>query len=120
MQQFIKRSEANSQQKLSLFSEDGKDYFLLICSAYSDQYKIKKAEVFRLAAQSATDGKYTPEVQLEMTAKMAAGSICGWFLPEEFGDYSPAGAEKLLLEYPQILEAVDVFSSKNENFIQKK
>jgi len=120
MQQFIKRTEANNAEKLELFSDNGEVYYLMVSSVYSDQYVVKKTDVFRQAAQSANDGKYTDSIQLDMRAKMASGAISGWHLPEEFGEYSPANAEKLMLDYPQILEAVDVFSSKNENFIKKK
>lgn len=116
---FIKRDDANKAVTLPLFSDDSGVYYLEIISAYSDKFKTRKAAIFRDAAMAMTDGKFTDEKQQELTAKLAASTIVNWKLPEQFGDYTHEKAEQLLIDYPQILESVDDFSSDNDNFIKK-
>lgn len=117
---FVKREDANTARKLPLFSDGDSKYHLMIVSTHSDQFKMRKNAVLREAALSATDGKLDDKRTIELTAKLAASTITDWLMPEEFGEYSKESAEKLLLDYPQICDAVDAFSSKDGNYLEKK
>jgi hypothetical protein len=117
---FVSRTQANAGKVLPLYSKDGKDYSLTIISVHSDAFKLRRAAILREAAQEANDGRLDGQQQINLTAKLAASTVTGWNLPDEFGEYTPEGAEKLLFDYPQICEAVDLFSSNDANFLEKK
>jgi hypothetical protein len=119
MKKFITATQANQAQKLSLYSEDGKEFYLMILSAYSNEFKLRKNAILREAAKAATEGKYSDQLQVDLMAKLAASTIVDWNLSEEEGAYSKESAERLLMTYPEIFEAVDAFGSKNDNFIKK-
>ena len=125
MKNLLRRSEANNPVHFSLGQDaTGKEYFLLLVSNYSDNFRQAKADLARSAALSASEGKWTSAMQVEATCKLCASVVVGWELPpdmaDEFGAYSPEKAEALLLEYPQLQNAVDNFSSEAANFVAKK
>jgi len=117
---FIKREQANASKKLSLFSDDGKDYYLMVLSAHSDAYKINYSVCMREAAQTVKDGVLTQDKQTELTAKLVSAALDGWFMPEDFGEFSKEKAEQLLLDYPQIRDAVDTFANDDKRYLEKK
>lgn len=117
---FVSRTEANESKTLPLYSESGKDYSLQVVSVCSDVFKLRRAAILREAAQTAGEGKLDGADQIRLTSKLAASTVTGWDLHDDFGEYTPEGAEKLLYDYPQICEAVDLFSSKDANFLAKK
>jgi hypothetical protein len=119
MKRFITAEQANTSVKLPLYSEDGKDYYLMILSVYSNEFKLRKNQVLREAAKLSNDGAYDDQAQIDLTAKLAASTVSGWYLPIDEEEYSSLAAENLMKKYPQICDAVDSFSANNENYLKK-
>jgi len=120
MKNFLKRKDANTPQKLIIDSDDGQEFFLMVVSSYADVYKAGKQRVMREAAETMTASDFVDENQFKLVAKILATTVTSWSMPEEFGECTPENVEALLLEYPQICEAVDEFFSDNGKFIEKK
>jgi len=119
---FVKREQANEGKKLELIDGNGKPtgYWLMVASSYSDTYKVRKGRVMRELAESVIENRHDDENQIKLTAKMVAAAITGWNVPEEFGEFNAENAEKMMLDYPQICDAVDKFSARDENYLAKK
>lgn len=119
MKNLVKRSEANTAQKLIIDTDEGAECFLMVKSAHSDDYRNGKLQALRNAAET-LEGGIDDDSQAKILASMLSYAIVDWSLPEEFGEFTREKAEELLFEYPQICEAVDIFISSNKNFIEKK
>lgn len=120
MKNLIKRDDANVAKKLIIDSDDGKECYLMVKSAHSDQYRNGKIHALREAAERTESGKYDDEAQARFMASMLSYAVTGWGLPKEFGKFSREKVETLLYDYPQVCEAVDLFISNNSNFAEKK
>ena len=123
MLNYVKKSDASKSKKMILDSTNKEECFLMIVSAHSEEYRLNRSKVLRRVAES--EEGFTDKNQAMITAEMISGAVVGWKLPkdahEEFGeDCTPENVAKLLLQYPQIADAVDVFSSKDSQFIEKK
>lgn len=119
---FVSRTQANDSKKLILRNSSGKDtgFYLMVASIHSDTAKIQKSRVQREIAESVVNNKHSDAEQIRLISKLVASTITGWKLPEEFGEYSKENAEKFLHEYPEICDAVDVFSTRDANYLEKK
>lgn len=117
---FLKRDQANTPKKLALFSEEKKQYFINVLSAHSDAYKLNYGVCMREAAEAMKDGKLDQDKQTELTARLVSAAVHSWEMPEEFGECNRESAFKLLLDYPQIRDAVDTFANDDKRYIEKK
>lgn len=114
---YLKRSEANSAKKLILDSDEGEEYFLMVNSMYSDEYRVNRSAVYQKAAESSEIKESNKQM---LHAKLLAAAIVNWSVPKEYGKCTPENAEKLLFDFPQIADAVDIFISDDSQFIEKK
>lgn len=119
MKDLITSEQANTAQRLKIASDGKEEYYLLVLSVYSNEYRFRKHKFNQDAAKLFNDGKFNAQSSSEELAKFLSNTITGWHLPQEEGEYSKENAVKLLLKYPQICDAVDVFSTNNENFLKK-
>jgi hypothetical protein len=56
----------------------------------------------------------------ELVSSLCAAAVTDWKVPEEFGEFNLENVEKLLYEYPQIANQVDLLSSNDSRFLAKK
>lgn len=120
MLKYLTRDEANTGKKMILDSDEG-EFYLNVTNTYSDQYRQNKAIVYK----SLMGEDLNSELRKKAHAAICAGAVSGWSLPEdeykEFGKKCTIEAVTgFLFKYPQIAEAVDIFSSNEQSFIEKK
>jgi hypothetical protein len=112
---YLKREQCNISRKLILDSDSEEEQYLMVTSMHSDLYSNHKHKVYTELAES--DEKFD---QQRSHAKLLSVLVTGWNVPEEFGKCTPKNVEKLLYEYPQIADGVDVFATNSKNFLEKK
>lgn len=120
MKSYLKRSQANTPQKLSLEGDNDKDdFYLMVVSYHSDVYRSNKSKILMTMAESKLEGSEEEQFARQL-AQLAACAVVDWSLPEEYGEYSHEKAVDFLFEYPSITDAVDSTLSNNGNFLEKK
>ena len=128
MDQFKTREKASDGVKIPLSGPDGSrtDHWLMVLSAWSDEYQDARNRMIRDAATEAKALEDTPkperdslqsELDRKRRVKAGAALISGW----SFDDVDCNEEEKIafLLEAPQILSLVERIAENDKRFFGK-
>lgn len=120
MEQFFIRKRASEGKKFPLRNPDGTptDYFIVIRSRWSDEFRKAREESMRAAAlKVAAEGKNidAEKAATEAALSQIAALVVSWNLPEEF---TPENVMTLLREAPQIADAIDRAAGNDRDFFK--
>lgn len=120
MEQFFTRQKASAGKKVPLQLPDGTrtEFYLIIRSRWSDEFrKAKEAAMRAAAAKVAAEGKNVDADALASSAAidMIAALVVDWNLPETF---TPENVRKLLQEAPQLAEKIDKLAADDKYFFK--
>ena len=118
MLNYLNIKDANSAKKIILDSTDGEEFFLMVLSMHSEQYRLNKSLMFKKVAEA--ESGYYEKNKDQIHSELIAGSVQSWSVPKEFGECTLENVTKLFTEYPEIMEIVNVFVGNNNEFFAKK
>ena len=85
MLNYLKRDDANTSKKLPLDSTEKEEYYLMVSSIHSDEYRLNKSKIYQAAATPGTDIHKTKHE--EIACKIIAAAITDWNVPKEYKEY---------------------------------
>lgn len=121
MEQFFTRQKANEGTKVPLFLPTGEpsEHFLIVRSIYSDAFRDAERKAIRgvpdVAMIEDEDEKQKAFKDLELDTIVSL--VCGWSFEQELNDET---VRKLLVEAPQIADAVDQVAKKKTVFFKSE
>jgi hypothetical protein len=106
-------------KRMPLFNSDGTEskHYIDIIGIKSPMMRKKKQELIRLAAKNIKEGEWTDEASEKYSLELVASTIVSWSFDEE---PTPEFVTEFLRDAPEIMEAIDVFCSNDENYFEKK
>lgn len=112
---FFTRSAHSESQKMPLYTPDGSatEHFLMIQGVYSDAFREKNTEVMRAAMSS----DITQEDRENLRYELVSSLVTAWSFDQPC---TIENVSRFLKEAPQIHDQISAFSSKSENFCEKK
>ena len=118
MKEFFTKEANSTPQKLPLKLKSGEatEHYLMLIGTESDCFRSAQSKALRDGAIKATAGEYDEKTAKDLDLNLVASLIDSWSFDEEC---SQENKVKFLDNAPYIRDAINVFSSDQDNFLKK-